>query len=526
MKRSTLFPVASILLGCGLAAAPVVGHAEDNFTPPKESTALPILSPILPEGFLRDSPYAERRKHEAEVPDRQHKTRTTLPSLNRLNPTALEQNQPHTMKTLYPIALPAAPGTAAQIMPEPIQPASEPLKIEQPFIPVQQAQPTDIPQPEKTEKIVPLIPALPEPLIEAQPAAQEPQLLPPAEATSPAKTESASEVQQPTVFSGEEPAGKMQLPPVSAQQASPEELPTAIAPAPPASELSPETRAILSELPIKIDSPAVDTKTRVTIKREDPASGLTPPSPAKPAEAIPTADATANTPAVAGPEAPATTPTEQAAAPEVSVHEDYGLSIKVSQQPYDAFYELEKAYEALLNGETEVAVEIYKGILYENPRSADALFGLASTYHRLGMRDEARYYYGELFKVAPKHREGINNFLALVAEEAPQEALIRLEALEHANPDFSPIPAQIALIHLQAGNLEAAKSAMLRATRLSPENVIYRYNLAIIFDESGNKAEARALYRELINAAQKGQALPISIEDIQERLTFISSNGR
>src|SRR5207237_715870 len=86
----------------------------------------------------------------------------------------------------------------------------------------------------------------------------------------------------------------------------------------------------------------------------------------------------------------------------------------------------------------------------------------------------------EAMGIKPNNRDGWNNFLVLLADEAPQDAVPQLEKLEAGNPDFSPIPAQLAVIYQKMGDQDKASEQMMRAIRLSPENLTYRYNLAIM----------------------------------------------
>lgn len=209
--------------------------------------------------------------------------------------------------------------------------------------------------------------------------------------------------------------------------------------------------------------------------------------------------------------------------PKVESYDSVGLSIKVQRPGLDTNFELNRAYTALSNGDTALATETYKNILSTEPNNEDALFGLATTYHRLGDLDRARPYYAHLLKVNPNHREGLNNFLALVSAEAPQEALAELERLEQRNPDFSPIPAQQAALLSKNGYADQAREKMLRAIDLAPDNLTYKYNLAVMLDKQGNYTDASALYRLLIDASLKGQKIPAPLETIQKRLNFITA---
>lgn len=203
-----------------------------------------------------------------------------------------------------------------------------------------------------------------------------------------------------------------------------------------------------------------------------------------------------------------------------------GIKIGVGKRTVSWDYDLGKAYEAIIAGNTPDAVAIYRNVLANDPSNKNALFGLATLFHRSGQLDLARPLYGKLLALDPKNRDALNNFLVLLADEAPQEALAQMETLEAGNPGFSPIPAQMAVIYQKLGDTNKASEKMFRAIALSPENLTYRYNLAIMMDKQQNYEEAAKLYRQIIEANQRGEMTPGNIQKIQERLTFISSNRR
>lgn len=208
--------------------------------------------------------------------------------------------------------------------------------------------------------------------------------------------------------------------------------------------------------------------------------------------------------------------------PQIETYDATGVSIKVQRPGLDANFELNRAYTALMGGDTTVAIETYKNIISAEPENQEALFGLAATYHRMGELERARPYYGQLLRINPQHREGLNNFIALVADESPQEALAELERLEQRNPEFSPIPAQQAVLLDKMGFFEQAREKMVRAIDLAPTNLTYKYNLAVMLDRRGAYADAGALYRMLIDASMKGEKIPATVESLQKRLNFIA----
>ena len=210
-------------------------------------------------------------------------------------------------------------------------------------------------------------------------------------------------------------------------------------------------------------------------------------------------------------------------AAKIESYDAVGLSIKVARPSIDTNFELNRAYNALMGGDSLTAIESYKKILSAEPSNQDALFGLASTYHRNGEPDKARPYYAQLLKENPNHREGLNNFLALVSDESPESALVELERLEQRNPDFSPIPAQESIVLSKLGYFEQARDKLMRAITLAPENLTYKYNLAVLFDRHGDYGQACAIYRMLIDASLNGEKLPATTEVLQKRLNYLTS---
>lgn len=201
-----------------------------------------------------------------------------------------------------------------------------------------------------------------------------------------------------------------------------------------------------------------------------------------------------------------------------------GAKITKRSPGIDLNYELERAYNALGDGKTEEAVAIYQNILSIDEENAQALFGLATTWHKLGMVTKAAPLYGHLLMIDPHNTEALNNFLALVGEESPDVAIHQMQRMRSRNPEFTPIPAQIALLYKKQKNYPAAIDNMLQAVNLAPENLAYKFNLAVMYDQGGYKADAVRVYRELMDAYDKGLTLPANAKAIQERLTFLASN--
>lgn len=211
--------------------------------------------------------------------------------------------------------------------------------------------------------------------------------------------------------------------------------------------------------------------------------------------------------------------------PQTASVEREGLSLSVSKTPPSIQDELNLGYEALMHGHYAAARRMYKSVLKRQPGQKLALFGLATTYHKEKQYAKARTFYHELLRRYPDFADGLNNFLLLLGEEEPAEALAQLDMLASRNPGFSAIPAQKALIHWKLGNYREAVTLFSDAIQLAPENLTYRYNMAVMLDEMGESLEAAKLYDQLLEHYRKGNSIPASPQRIQERLTFLRSNG-
>lgn len=116
----------------------------------------------------------------------------------------------------------------------------------------------------------------------------------------------------------------------------------------------------------------------------------------------------------------------------------------------------------------------------------------------------------------------MTNLISLIAQESPDTALEQLLSLERVNPDFSPIAAQIGMLYAQMGLYDSAIAYMGRAVTLSPTNLLYRYNLAIIQDRAGLREEAAASYEMVLRGIERGGSVAnVSPEALMRRLSHL-----
>jgi tetratricopeptide (TPR) repeat protein len=133
---------------------------------------------------------------------------------------------------------------------------------------------------------------------------------------------------------------------------------------------------------------------------------------------------------------------------------------------------------------------------------------------------------------------GQQDQVAELAEKLP-EAVISLRAPPHqlppagregdeappvATPDEAAFQASVARNLAAQGDLRQALRFQHRAAELDPDNILYRFSLAILYDRVGDAEAAAMLYRQVVDAYRAGDSIlpkSISIDDIRRRLDYL-----
>lgn len=199
------------------------------------------------------------------------------------------------------------------------------------------------------------------------------------------------------------------------------------------------------------------------------------------------------------------------------------INNKTESEAITMKHSLHDAYMAFKLGQIEVATHLYEEILYKDPENLDALFALGTIYHMNYQFEDARDKYIEILSINPQHNKALNNFLALLSNEDPSLALAEMKKLEKVNNSISVIPAQIAMIYYKLNDLDNALEYLKKAIYIEPKNTNYRYNFAIMLDKSGYYQHAAMMYRELINISYHGYKIPIRVDQLTERILYLSS---
>lgn len=194
------------------------------------------------------------------------------------------------------------------------------------------------------------------------------------------------------------------------------------------------------------------------------------------------------------------------------------LAVEVKKQTNEEIISFRKdAFDALSMGMYEVAVTYYKKIIEIQPRDKNALFGLATAYHKAKQYSNAKEIYRKIISEDVNNNDAINNYVILLSEEYGDEAIPKLEKLWQDNKEIAGIAAHIANLHYKKNNLKKAIEYYFQAVAVEPENIDYKYNLAVLLEKYGASDLAVKYYQNLLDEAAKGKILPEDPLTIRER---------
>ncbi len=199
-----------------------------------------------------------------------------------------------------------------------------------------------------------------------------------------------------------------------------------------------------------------------------------------------------------------------------------GNAVQVREVSQKAQNNVGAGYSALVSGAYDTSVGFYDRALQEEPNSVLALLGRGAALQKMGRSEDARAAYERVLKIDPANREALSNLTVITAEHSPAEALNKLLDLEKQYPSFSPIKAQIGLTHAKMGAMPEALDYLRQATAMSPESLMYQYNLALVLDHLGRNEQAVSAYETVLASMAGGRGAPeLSAADIERRVRYL-----
>ncbi len=181
---------------------------------------------------------------------------------------------------------------------------------------------------------------------------------------------------------------------------------------------------------------------------------------------------------------------------------------------------LVSANRALKLKRYEAALDIYDGLYKKNKRDPRILMGRAVAQQNTGRLESALMTYEALLDIDPNNQDAMLNMLGLLRNQYPGVALRRLLNLHDRFPEHAAIAAQVGIIQADLGHEDDALRYLGMAASLEPHNAQHLFNMAIIADRQGNKADAVRFYERALETDSvygKGQSVPR--EQIYDRLS-------
>jgi Flp pilus assembly protein TadD len=185
---------------------------------------------------------------------------------------------------------------------------------------------------------------------------------------------------------------------------------------------------------------------------------------------------------------------------------------------------LKAARQALAQGRSPVALQLFNELYNENPRDQRILMGRAVALQKLNQIDDALLAYEAVLEADPKNLEALSNMLGLLKRQNPQLAADKLQELRDAYPYNADITAQLGIAYGATQQFSEAEKYLDMAEALRPGSAYVLFNKAVLYDRMGRKAEAGSLYRQVLRLAADGkldQQLPLA--SIQRRLATLNS---
>jgi tetratricopeptide (TPR) repeat protein len=172
-------------------------------------------------------------------------------------------------------------------------------------------------------------------------------------------------------------------------------------------------------------------------------------------------------------------------------------------------------------GDFDTALLKYRAVLQRNERNAQARNNVGLLYLDKGLLEDAVRELRRALTIDPAYSRARTNLGV---------ALMRQHQLDAAASEFGVVLAQdprdvdalvnLALVERAGEHDERAKDLLIRALSVAPRNAWAHYNLAVVFDHSGEVARAVEHYRAFLDNA--GPDVSARAPDVRARLDALT----
>lgn len=164
------------------------------------------------------------------------------------------------------------------------------------------------------------------------------------------------------------------------------------------------------------------------------------------------------------------------------------------------------AYALLEAGDHAKAKEAYSQLIERDPRSIEALHGLAAISLREGNVDHAQAIYLRVLELDPRDAIANANLIALRGDADPVASEGRLRYLLASQPEVPLLNFTLGNLYAAQGRWSEAQSAYFKAFSQESDNPDYAFNLAVSLDHLHQEKLARQYYERALSASENRPA--------------------
>lgn len=165
------------------------------------------------------------------------------------------------------------------------------------------------------------------------------------------------------------------------------------------------------------------------------------------------------------------------------------------------------AYKAYTRGEDSLAQQQYRSVLQKDVRNIDALLGMAAIAQRQGRHADAMGWFQKVLEIEPRNSIAQSSIIGNQSDNDMIGSESRLKSMLASQPAGAHLHAALGNLYAEQNQWTLAQEAYFNASRFSPNNADYAFNLAISLDQLGKADLALKQYQralELLNQSGAG----------------------
>jgi tetratricopeptide (TPR) repeat protein len=179
-------------------------------------------------------------------------------------------------------------------------------------------------------------------------------------------------------------------------------------------------------------------------------------------------------------------------------------------------------------GQSQAAVYQFQQALSANPRNPDACYNLAAAYHYLGKQNsdtallgQAENLYHQCLDLSPDHVPCHRALAVLLVDtNRPQSAFTLLERWSTRSPQLADPRIELARLHEEFGEADAARRYLGEAIDVDPTNSRAWTALARLRESEGQYAQALSNYQQAYMLNSQQPLVAQQITSLQQRLAM------